>query len=339
MAHIQKRKRSKGTVYRAIIKSKRFKTITKTFSTRKLAIEFAKRIEGDREFRIAFGESKQIKLLLSDLIDEYYQKRGFRSSRPQDELSKLKFWKKHLGFSDVFLIKATDISYALSTLPKTSSNATINRYRASISVVFSYAYQHYELAENPVRKIPSLPENNGRTRYLSDDERTALLRSCRASEWGKLYLIVLMAITTGARKGELLNLTFQDIDFKRSTAYVKTTKNGEPKVLPLTSDVMVELRKFKHQNPRLIFNSEIKPSVHYDFYKLWKKALDQANIDNFRFHDLRHTCASYLAQSGASLLEIADVLGHKEIQMTKRYSHLCIDHKSKLIHKVMSDIN
>jgi integrase len=148
-----------------------------------------------------------------------------------------------------------------------------------------------------------------------------------------------MAITTGARKGELLNLTFQDIDFNRNTAYVKITKNGEPRVLPLTDDVIIELDKFKHQNPRLIFNSEIKPIVYYDFYKLWKKVLDQANIDNFRFHDLRHTCASYLAQSGASLLEIADVLGHKEIQMTKRYSHLCIDHKSKLINKIMSGIN
>jgi len=339
VSHIQKRKRSSGIAYRAIIKSKGFKTITRTFSTRRLAVEFAKRIEGDREFRIAFGESKQLKLSLSNLIDEYYQQRGFRSSRPQEESSKLKFWKKHLGPSDVFLIKSTDISSTLSSLPRQLSNATINRYRAAISVVFSYAYQHHDLAENPVRKIPSLPENNGRTRYLSDNERTALLQSCRASEWGKLYLIVLMAITTGARKGELLNLTFQDIDFNRNTAYVKTTKNGEPRVLPLTDDVIIELDKFKHQNPRLIFNSEIKPIVYYDFYKLWKKALDQANIDNFRFHDLRHTCASYLAQSGASLLEIADVLGHKEIQMTKRYSHLCIDHKSKLINKIMSGIN
>jgi integrase len=338
VAHIQKRKRSKGTVYRAIIKNKGFKTITKTFSSRHLAVEFSKRIEGDREFRIAFNQSRQNKLSLSDLIDEYYLKKGVKTSRPQEESSKLKFWKKHLGASDIFLIKSIDISSALLSLPKHLSNATINRYRAAISVVFSYAYQHYELPENPVRKIPSLPENNGRTRYLSDDERTALLRSCRASEWDKLYLIVLMAITTGARKGELLNLTFQDIDFKRGTAYVKTTKNGEPKVLPLTDDVVLELNRFRQQKPQLIFNSEIKTSTYYDFYKLWKKALNQENIDNFRFHDLRHTCASYLAQSGASLLEIAEVLGHKEIQMTKRYSHLCIDHKSKLINRVMSDI-
>lgn len=101
---------------------------------------------------------------------------------------------------------------------------------------------------------------------------------------------------------------------------------------------MIELNKFKDQEPQLIFNSEIKPNKPYEFYKLWKKALAQAQIEDFRFHDLRHTTASYLAQSGASLLEIADVLGHKQIQMTKRYAHLCIEHKSKLINRVMSDM-
>jgi integrase len=148
----------------------------------------------------------------------------------------------------------------------------------------------------------------------------------------------MMAITTGSRKGELMNLRWIDIDFDRQTAYVETTKNGQPKVLPLTDEVVKELNRFRGQEPALIFNSEIKPNKPYEFYKLWKKALEQAEIDDFRFHDLRHTTASYLAQSGASLLEIADVLGHKQIQMTKRYAHLCIDHKQKLINSVMSNL-
>ena len=73
-------------------------------------------------------------------------------------------------------------------------------------------------------------------------------------------------------------------------------------------------------------------------FKEWIKALKRADIKEFRFHDLRHTCASYLAQNGASLLEIADVLGHKQIQMTKRYAHLCVSHKQKLIEKYLDDI-
>jgi len=204
--------------------------------------------------------------------------------------------------------------------------------------VFSYAYQQHDLITNPVALIPSLPENNQRTRYLSDTERKRLLDACRSSKWNKLYLIVLMAITTGSRKGELLKLKWNDIDFERQTAYVSTTKNGLPKVLPLTNDVINEMIKFRHQESQLIFNSEIKIYKHYEFFKPWKKALKQSAIVDFRFHDLRHTTASYLAQNGASLLEIADVLGHKQIQMTKRYAHLCIDHKQRLINSVMSNL-
>ena len=107
----------------------------------------------------------------------------------------------------------------------------------------------------------------------------------------------------------------------------------------MTDDVIKELIKFRIRDDSLTFNSEAKSDKALCFNKQWKKALEQAEIEDFRFHDLRHTTASYLAQSGASLLEIADVLGHKQIQMTKRYAHLCIDHKQKLIDKVMGGIN
>ena len=73
-------------------------------------------------------------------------------------------------------------------------------------------------------------------------------------------------------------------------------------------------------------------------YQTLEKALEEADIKDFRFHDLRHSCASYLAQSGASLLEIADLLGHKQISVTKRYAHLCIEHKVSLINRVLGGI-
>ena len=205
-------------------------------------------------------------------------------------------------------------------------------------MVFNYACRELDLPENPARYIRSLPEPRGRTRYLSEEERTRLFEACRASQWSKLYLLVLMAISTGARKGELLNLKLSDIDFDRQTAYVKTSKNGHPRVLPLTDSVMNELNKFKQQESALIFNSELKPDRAMCFTKQWKRALKDADIQDFRYHDLRHSCASYLAMNGASLLEIADVLGHKQIQMTKRYAHLGLEHKSNLINRVMGSI-
>jgi integrase len=329
--------RAKGTMYRALIRKKGFKTITKVFDRKSKAIEFAQQIEGDRRKHLSYSNSVSLKLTLSEIIDLYLSF-NYKNTRPQEQKYKLNFWKAEIGCKLIIDITKTDIAKALSSLPSNLSNATINRYKAAISVVFTYACQHHDLIINPVTLIPSLAENNQRTRYLSDSERKRLFDACRDSKWKKLYLITLMAITTGARKGELINLKWSNINFKQQTAYISITKNGEPKVLPLTDDVISELNKFKHQESQLIFNSEIKINKSYVFFKPWKLALKQASIQDFRFHDLRHTTASYLAHNGASLLEIADVLGHKQIQMTKRYSHLCITHKQKLINSVMSNI-
>ena len=336
MAYIQKVKRKKGIIYRAYIRPAGLKPVTKSFNTKREAVQFINRLDDDKRKLKTYHQNKH-KTPLSELIDEYLNT-GYTGRRLKDEKYKLNFWKSQLGSKQISEITRMDISNSLSTLPSHLSNATINRYKASISVVFSFACRYYELLDNPVLHIPSRPENNARVRYLSNTERTELFHSTKTSKWEKLYLITLMAITTGARKGELLELKWSDIDLNKGTAYVAITKNGEPKVLPLTNEVISELHRFKHQRPQLVFNSELKPNKPYEFFKLWKKALEQASIQDFRFHDLRHTTASYLAQSGASLLEIAEVLGHKQIQVTKRYAHLCIGHKQKLINKVMSNL-
>ena len=337
MAYIQKVRRKKDVSYRVYIKKAGVKRVSKTFDTKRLAVQFINSIESERSKLVSYSNTK-LQTKLSTVIDNFLSNK-YKGSRLKDEKKKLDFWAKHIGNKQVRDVVKSDISTTLSHLPKQLTNATINRYKAAISVVFSYACREYDLPDNPVRHIRSLPENNARIRFLSDDERSRLFEACRTSDWDKLYLLVLLAITTGARKGELLSLRWCDVDFDRQTAFISTTKNGQPKVLPLTNSVVVELSKFKDQEPALIFNSEITTDKPFCFYKQWKKALLSADIKDFRFHDTRHSCASYLAQSGASLLEIADVLGHKQIQMTKRYAHLCIDHKQKLIDKVMGSIN
>jgi len=337
MAAIQKIIRKKGFVYRVQIRRLNSKIISKTFATKKLAQQFASRLESDRQSLLAFGGLTSTSVTLKVLIERYL-KDEYSGIHPKEQQSKLKFWLSAIGDKPLSEVVTTDISLSLDGLSKNFSNATVNRYKAAISVVFSYACRQYGLPINPVKNIRSKPENNERIRFLSDDERARLFKACKASQWSKLHLLVLMAITTGARKSELLNLTFSDIDFERQTAYVQTSKNGQPRVLPLTNEVLAELNKFKSQEASLIFNSELKPDRPMCFTKQWKKALVQAEIKDFRYHDLRHSCASLLAQSGASLLEIAEVLGHKQIQVTKRYSHLCIDHKTRLINKVMGSL-
>ena len=337
MATIQKLSNNSGVSYRVLIRKKGLKVISKTFSTKRLASQFALKIESDTKAQQAVGGMSNTTTFIFASKD-YLLNRYPGIRPPRSHEGRIEYWDKWLGDKQLADITKTDIASGLKELPDRLSNTTVNKYKAAASVVLSYACREFDLPDNPVRHIRSLSEPSGRVRFLSDSERKLLFNSCLDSQWGKLYLLVMMAITTGSRKGELMNLRWVDIDFDRQTAYVETTKNGQPKVLPLTDEVVKELNRFKEQEPALIFNSEIKPNKSYEFYKLWKKALEQANINDFRFHDLRHTTASYLAQSGASLLEIADVLGHKQIQMTKRYAHLCIDHKQKLINSVMSNL-
>ena len=333
MASIQKVTNKKGVSYRVHIRRKGLPSISKTFPQKKDARDFVIKTEGSKSAHKAFSS----KMNFSQLT-EMYLSNEYLGTKPQMQRSRLKHWLNHMGEMPINDIDKDDIAAGLDKLPKELSNATINKYKKLASVVFNYGIRELGLTENPTRYIRSLPEKKGRTRYLSDNERKRLFRACRASKWEMLYLLVLMAITTGARRGELLSLRWNDIDFEKQAAYVNNSKNGEAKVLPLTIDVINELQLFNQNNSSLIFASKIMPSKPYVFYKPWKRVVEEAELDDFRFHDLRHTTASYLAQSGATLLEIADVLGHKQIEVTKRYAHLCIKHKSSLINRVMGGI-
>ena len=338
MASIQKLSNKSGISYRVLIRKKGLKSISKTFSTKSQASQFALKVESDIKIQQALGGTSNtttFKFVSSDYLLNRYP----NSKPPRSHEGRIEYWDNLFGDKRLIDINKADITNGLKNLPNKLSNTTINKYKAAASVVFNYACREYDLPENPVRYISSLPEPRGRTRYLSEDEKTRLFEACRSSQWDKLYVLVLMAITTGARKGELMNLRWSDVDFDKQTAYVKTTKNGQPKVMPLTKEVIKELNRFKDQEPELIFNSEIKPNKPYEFYKLWRRVLKEAEVNDFTFHSLRHTCASYLAMNGCSLLEIADVLGHRQISMTARYSHLCVSHKQKMINDVLGNIS
>ena len=333
MATIQKVKNKCGITYRVLIRKVGHKTITKTFPNKSLALKFASDIELNHSLRA----SHQIKAVTFKELAFKYLQEGYQGTRPKQQKTMTLFWVSHL--SD---IKATDvtthqISQILESLKPHYSNSTLNRYKAVISAIYSFSQKQIFVLENPARQVSSYKENNHRTRFLSDAERSRLMTACKASKWHKLHLLVLLAITTGARRSELLNLTWRDIDLSRQVAYLHTSKNKEPRVLPLTNTLTKELSKLSKQH-ELLFYSPSKPHKPFDFTKHWNQALIAADIKDFRFHDLRHTCASYLAQGGASLLEIADVLGHKQIQITKRYAHLCVFHKRRLIEKHLGDI-
>jgi integrase len=227
------------------------------------------------------------------------------------------------------------------------SGATVNRYIATLSDMLSFARKERHLLDsNPVSNISRKSESRGRVRFLSDDERDRLLSACAESEWPALQTLVQLAIVTGARRSELINLKWADVDMKAGRAVIHETKNGESRTLTFAGTKALEgLRSLKLKNsarsayvfPALTVVLDPKtgkplldaPYAHFD--GVWYAALAKAGIDNFHFHDLRHTCASYLAQRGYSLLQIAAVLGHKTMQVVKRYAHLAVDDNEKAV--------
>ena len=273
---------------------------------------------------------------------------------------KVEWWSDRLGDKRIINISAADIrnyldDYATGKArrgdgvdkhgnPKTKATqrnrapATVNRMKAAISAIFKYARQQGYLTVNPVSAIANRTEKNRRVRWLSDDERKALLAACRKSQWNKLHLLVMLALTTGARLGELLGLCWSDIHFSNKSAVLHDTKNGEIRILTLPTPTINVLLPFREVGDGLVFPSDKTPQKPYEFRKHWIKALVEADISDFRFHDLRHSAASYLVMNGATLYEAGEVLGHKSVETTRRYAHLSTQHKAELTERIMGAI-
>jgi integrase len=213
--------------------------------------------------------------------------------------------------------------------------ATINRYMNALSHAFTIAINEWEwLQDHPMKKISKLPEPRGRVRFLDDDERKRLLNACQQVDSPYLYMFVVLALSTGARHGELTHLRWRDVDFKRKVIVLHDTKNKERRVLPLAHHAL-ELIQAHHKErdtaSDLVFPAPRNPREPWASRTSWLEALEKAKIEDFRFHDLRHSAASYLAMNGASLTEIAEVLGHKTLAMVKRYAHLSEAHTAKVV--------
>jgi integrase len=299
-------------------------------------------------------------LLVERLIELYMAE---YSGRDGAMVQRLSWWKDRIGQLQLDQVSDDDIHAGLELLttkpPRYFAGkdadgkaiyrakkaalapATVNRYCASIAAVFTWAVRRRIAPKgwtHPCRGIERRAENNEQTRFLSDDERGRLIDACKASAWPRMYLLVLLALTTGARRGELSGLRWRDVDLVQHVAHVGRSKNGDPKCLPLVASVVEQLARFKGAPSALVFPSPRDADRPYDFEPRWRQALKVAKVRAFRFHDLRHSCASYLAQNGATLLEIGDLLGHRQLSVTKRYSHLASTHRAALVNRVLGDL-
>lgn len=212
---------------------------------------------------------------------------------------------------------------------------SIRQYMTVLSAVLTVAVDKYEwLTKHPLRQVEKPPAPPGRERALTAPEQTRLLAACQESKNPHLYVAVVVALSTATRKNELLQRVWTDMDLERGLLSLARSKNGERRAIPLVPQTLALLKEHARQRtsawvfPR---RDGLKP-VYIDV--AWTYACQRAGLVDFHWHDLRHTSASYLAMSGASLVEIAEILGHRSVHQTRRYTHLIEPHTRGVLERM-----
>jgi integrase len=368
MATIETRRGRDGTTYRARVRMRGQAERTATFTRKTDARDWAEQIQSDLRRGRQAPLAEAMRHTLAELVDRY-----FVETLPTKESGKtqknvrayLSWWKTQIGGRTIANVTAAVVSeyrrklqQAPARYGRTRGPASVNRYLAALSSCFAAAVKEYGWAEyNPVRNVAKLGEPKGRIRFLSDDERAHLLEACKAD--ADLYAIVVLALSTGARQGEILGMRWPDVDLKRGTVLLHDTKNKERRTLTLAGPalaLMGERAKVRRLSDPRVFPHRDSAERPLDISAAWYSALANARtryladcsrahadpepgfLADFRFHDLRHSCASYLAMSGASVPEIAAVLGHKTLAMAARYTHLSEQHVGGVVRSMVAKV-
>jgi integrase len=324
----------RGNTYNVQIRIRPYGNVTKTFKKKKEAERWAAKTEMEmREGKYGLSSESRKKTL--SIAIERYRKYVLPSVRKSRREHILNWWEKRLGHLPLKEISPALIAEIRDSLTdeevngKKKSAATVVKYLVVLSHILNTCVNEWQwLENNPVMKVskPSLPR--GRTRFLDDDERERLLQACQESKNPYLYTIVVLSISTGMRRSEMLNLTWRDVDCEKGSIILKETKNGEVRVLPLESLALQLVKKLKERRPdSILLFPGTDPHKPIDFRSAWRAAINKAGLKNFKYHDCRHTFASYCIMNGSSLNEIAALLGHKNCQtVTPRYCHFSNAH-------------
>lgn len=265
--------------------------------------------------------TRKKKLLFKEIAEEALERSKARNASWYDDVNRSKDLLKEFGSREAESIRPRDITSWMDRfkVERDLAPATVNKYRALLSSIFSYAVQGERLNMNPVRNTKPLPVKNQRIRFLSTEEENRLLDVC----YGTRRIEVLFALHTGVRQAAQFNLRWDEI--RDGIAYFPHTKNGEDQYVHLNS-LTQSLLVVLPQNSDYVFPESRTELLNNRKLLWWYEALEKAGIENFRWHDLRHTFASRLAMKGNNLRTIQEALSHKSPQMTMRYAHLSDTH-------------
>lgn len=360
MARIKTRTVSDGTLrYTAEIRLKGNAPQTATFKRLTDARKWIQNTESAIREGRHFKTSEAKKHTLSDAIDRYLLDIlpvKFKPNERRIRLPILNWWRSQIGYCRLSDLSAKDFAACRDTLVKVGGNggkplaaATIKRHFVSIGHVLKISHLEWRWLEyNPLKdaiiELPALPR--GIVRFLDKEEFERLAIACRDSQNPLLFPAFILSVSTGMRQSETMNLYWKEpvpppkntawgvVNLHESCIILHQTKNGRRRRVPLVGDALAELQnlsKMSIKDSLLVFPSQTHPDKPIELKKSWATALKKAEVENFRWHDLRHTAASYLAQSGAGLIDIAAILGHSTLDMVQRYAHLSDGHVRNVI--------
>ncbi len=344
MATITERTLENGTKsFKAEVRLKGYPAQRATFKRKTDAKKWVQDTESAIREGRHFKTVESKKHTFADLADRYIK--DVLPGKPKQEVRQkmqMEWWKERMGvyaLADVtpaLIVQCRDeLANGITYRGTQRSPSTVVRYMAALSHAFTIAVKEWGwLDDSPTRKVKKPTEARGRVRFLDDDERERLLTACQASKNKQLYPCVILALSSGMRQGELMGLNWQDVNLKDGYLILHETKNGDRRRVPLSGlalTLLKEHNKIRRIDTTLLFPSERNPQKPINLRSAFEYAIERAEIKEFHWHDLRHCTASYLAMNGASLAEIAEILGHKTLQMVKRYSHLSDGHVSNVV--------
>lgn len=343
MASIEERTARDGSKsYRAKVRLKGFPPVTSSFARKTDAKRWA---EDQAALLRARRHSPYLiaqKTRLSDVIERYLADvLPLKPGSARSQRAQLLWWKAKLGSyrladvtPDVIASAKDELLRTKTARGKARSPATVVRYLAVLSHLFSLAEKEWRYtSSNPVRSVSKPAEPRGRVRYLTKEELVKLADACKASRNPHLHTIFVLAVSTGMRLGEIRSLRKTNVDLAHSRIILETTKNGERRAVPLAGlalELMTRRLDVVSEPADLLFpGANGKRPI--EIKKAWQNALAKSGIKDFRFHDTRHCAATYLLESGASIAQLAELLGHKTLQMVKRYAHLSASSGAQLV--------
>jgi integrase len=278
-------------------------------------------------------------ILFKDFADEYldYSKANKAKSSYERDVTIV---EKHLeplwGDFDLSRITTKMIEkYKMQRLEAVMPS-TLNRELNTVKNMLSKAVEWGYLRESPAKATKWIKTSKGAVRFLSREEADGFLEVCKESQNLHFHAIVVLAFNTGMRRGEILRLRWEDVDFRRSRIQVVSrqeghTKNYESRIVPMNRVVSDALKKHPRRldSPYVFCNVDGEPFADVD--TSFATALRKSRLLHFRFHDLRHTFASWLVMGGVDIRTVQELLGHKDIRMTMRYAHLAPDHMKRAV--------